>query len=96
MKVTTEANEIFKKILAENENQHAGIRVFSNKGCCGAAIQMMLAEKPEEGDLETDIDGVTFYQEAEALEMLENVTIHFEDGGFMIEGLHNHHDGCCC
>jgi iron-sulfur cluster assembly accessory protein len=96
MKVTSQASEIFKKILSENENPQAGIRVFSNKGCCGAAIQMTLAENPEEGDHQTDMDGVKFFIENEAIETLEGVTIHFEDGSFMIEGLHEHHDGCCC
>lgn len=95
MKVTSPAIEVFKNVLTQNENPLAGIRVFNNKGCCGAAIQMTISESPEAEDTQTDIDGVTFFLEKDALEILEGVTIHYEDGSFLIEGLHNH-DGCCC
>jgi len=55
---------------------------------------MDIAGGPSVGDMTPQKDGLMIYLSEDANRMLENATINFtEEGGFVIEGLHQ--SGCC-
>jgi len=94
MKVTEKAIEELSKALEKVENPASGIRVFSEQGCCGPGIQMVIAERASAGDKEIVIDNVNFFVDKEAENMLEGVTMDFGPNGFKLEGLKR--NGSCC
>lgn len=94
MNVTKNALEEFKNVLSNNKDNMTGIRIFTQQGCCGPRINMLLVEKSLKDDKEILIDSVTFYIENSAEKMLEEVTIDYGQNGFMLEGLKNS-GGCC-
>lgn len=94
MNITPIAIEELKKLLNNSETPVAGIRFFSEQGCCGPALHMSLVEKSSEGDKEILIDSVKFLIENSAEELLEGVTIDYSENGFKVEGMKNN-SGCC-
>ena len=94
MKVTEKAIEELSKALGQVENPASGIRVFSEQGCCGPGIQMVIADRASEGDKEMVIDNVNFFVDKEAEKMLEGVIMDFGANGFKLEGLKR--NGNCC
>lgn len=94
MKVTQKAIEELSKALEKVENPASGIRVFSEQGCCGPGIQMVIADRASAGDKEIVIDNVNFFVDKEAENMLEGVTMDFGANGFKLEGLKR--NGSCC
>ncbi len=94
MKVTQKAIEELSKALEQVENPASGIRVFSEQGCCGPGIQMVIAERASAGDKEIVIDNVNFFVDKEAEKMLEGVTVDFGPNGFKLDGLKR--NGSCC
>ncbi len=94
MKVTKEALNEFSKVLTQTDNPQAGIRVFSEAGCCGPGLQLSVAGQMPPGDKLVSIDEVNFFVEEKAEEMLKGVTIDFGERGFRLEGF-NKPGGCC-
>jgi Fe-S cluster assembly iron-binding protein IscA len=94
MKVTQKAIEELSKALENGGNALSGIRIFSQQGCCGPGIQMVIADSSSTGDKEMVIDNVNFFVDKEAEKMLEGVTVDFGANGFKLEGLKR--NGTCC
>jgi Fe-S cluster assembly iron-binding protein IscA len=94
MKVTQKALEELSKALENGGNALAGIRIFSQEGCCGPGIQMVIADRASTGDKEIVIDNVRFFVDEAAEKMLEDVTMDFGANGFKLEGL-KRTGGCC-
>ncbi len=94
MKVTPSAIEALSKVLTQNENPKAGIRVFAQDGCCGPGLQMSVADDVSSGDKVVTVENVNFFVEEGAEPMLEGVTIDFGPQGFRLEGLERS-GGCC-
>ena len=94
MKITQKAIEELSKSLENGGNALSGIRIFSQQGCCGPGIQMVIADRASAGDKEIVIDNVNFFVDEEAGKMLEGVTVDFGSNGFKLEGLKR--NGTCC
>jgi len=94
MKATPQALEELKKTLKTEENPMTGVRIFTQQGCCGPALQMSVVEKPLAGDLQLAIDSVNFFIEEPAVDMLTGVTLDFSSTGFKLNGMKKS-GGCC-
>jgi Fe-S cluster assembly iron-binding protein IscA len=94
MKVTEQALAQFKKAIQSHDKPGAGIRLTASAGCCGPLIQMSMAEHLLAGEKMLSIDGVDFFIEPQAEQMLSNIIIDFREDGFKLEGL-SHPGGCC-
>lgn len=94
MNATPHALEALKKSLKTEENSMTGVRIFTQQGCCGPALQMSVVEKPSTGDLQLSIDSVNFFIEEPAVEMLAGVTIDYGPNGFKLDGM-KRSGGCC-
>jgi Fe-S cluster assembly iron-binding protein IscA len=94
MKVSDSAIEQFKATIEQFEKPVAGIRLFAGSGCCGPAIEMSLEENVIPGDKVINLQGVDFYLEPKAEEMMTEVTIDFRDNGFRLDGMKGG-GGCC-
>lgn len=95
MKVTSPALEELSKVLQQTGDSQAGIRLFTQEGCCGPGLQMSVAPAPGQGESLVAIENVNFFIEEKALEMLSGVTIDFGSQGFRLEGL-KRSGGCGC
>ena len=94
MNITPIAIEELKKLINNSETPVAGIRFFSQQGCCGPALHMSLVEKPCEGDKEITIDSLKLLIENSAKEMIQEVTLDYGQNGFKLEGMKKN-SGCC-
>lgn len=94
MNATPQALDELKKVLNSEESPTSGIRIFSQQGCCGPALQMSVAEKPSPGDKQVSIDSVSFFIDGQAEPMLEGVTIDYGSNGFKINNLKK--SSSCC
>ena len=94
MNASPKALEELKKVLNSEEVPAAGIRIFTQQGCCGPALQMSVAEKPSTGELQFSIDSVNFYIEESAVDMLSGVTLDYSSNGFKLNGM-KQSGGCC-
>ncbi|RPJ69290.1 MAG: hypothetical protein EHM20_16565 [Alphaproteobacteria bacterium] len=94
MNATPLALDELKKVLNSEESPTAGVRIFTQQGCCQPTIQMSVVEKPAIGDLQQTIDSVNFFMDDQARDMLTGVTIDFGLNGFKLEGLKKS-GGCC-
>jgi Fe-S cluster assembly iron-binding protein IscA len=94
MNATPQAIDELKKVLDSEESPTAGVRIFSQPGCCGPALHMSVVEKPSAGDIQLSIDSVNFLLEDQAKELLTGVTIDYSANGFRLEGLKK--NGSCC
>jgi Fe-S cluster assembly iron-binding protein IscA len=96
MNASPRALEEFKKVLNSEKVPTAGIRVFTQQGCCGPAIQMSIVEKPSIGDLQFSIDSVNFFIEESTRDTMAEVTIDYGSNGFRLNGLkRSGGEGCC-
>ncbi len=95
MKVTPPAIEELSKALRQTGDPQAGIRLFTQEGCCGPGLQMSVAPALSEGESLVAIENVNFFIQDKALEMLTGVTIDFGSQGFRLEGL-KRPGGCGC
>jgi len=94
MNATPQALEELKKTLKTEENPMTGVRIFTQQGCCGPALQMAVVEKPLTGDLQLAIDSVNFFIEEPAVDMLTGVTLDYSSTGFKLNGMKKS-GGCC-
>jgi len=94
MNATPQALEELKKTLKTEENPMTGVRIFTQQGCCGPALQMSVVEKPMTGDLQLAIDSVNFFIEEPAVDMLTGVTLDYSSTGFKLNGMKKS-GGCC-
>ena len=94
MNVSSIAIEELNKVLKQAENPQAGIRIFTQQGCCGPGIQMVHADQASQGDKVISIENINFFIEDKAEKMLEGVTLDYGDNGFRLEGLKSG-GGCC-
>ena len=94
MNATPQALEELKKTLKTEENPMTGVRIFTQQGCCGPALQMSVVEKPMTGDLQLAIDSVNFFIEEPAVDMLTGVTLDHSSTGFKLNGMKKS-GGCC-
>jgi Fe-S cluster assembly iron-binding protein IscA len=95
MNATPQAIEALKNAIKAEENPHSGVRIFTQLGCCGPAIQMSVVGKPSTGDLQMSIDSVNFFVEEPAVDMLAGVTIDYDSKGFRLNGMKRSGGGCC-
>ena len=93
-KVSAQAAEQFKEIIASLEERPAGVRIYSGGGCCGPSVQMELAEAIRPGEIQVDVEGVPFFIAPDFLPELSMVTIDFTEGGFRLLGF-KRSEGCC-
>ena len=94
MNATSQALDELKKVLNSEENPLAGIRIFTQKGCCGPSLQMSIEEKISKGDKLITLDSINFYISPSAEEMIDEVTLDFGPNGFRLEGMKKG-EGCC-
>lgn len=94
MKVTDKAINQFKNAVEQYDVSGSGIRLFAGSGCCDPAIQMNVVNRPSAGDKMVNIDGVEFFIESQADQMLNEITIDFRDNSFKMDGLKK--SGSCC
>jgi Fe-S cluster assembly iron-binding protein IscA len=94
MNATPQALEELKKTLKTEKNPMTGVRIFTQQGCCGPALQMSVVEKPLTGDLQLSIDSVNFFIEEPAVDMLAGVTLDYGTNGFKLNGMKKS-GGCC-
>ena len=94
MEATLQALEELKKSLKTEENPMTGVRIFTQQGCCGPALQMSVVDKPSTGDLQLSIDSVNFFIEEPAMDMLAGVTLDYGTNGFKLNGMKKS-GGCC-
>ena len=87
MKVTDNAAKQFKNAIEQYDVPGSGIRLFAGKGCCGPAIQMSVVNRASAGDKIINLDGVEFFVESEADQMLSEGIIDFRDENFKLDGL---------
>jgi len=93
LNVTDAAAEQFVEIFNTLEEKPAGVRIYSNHGCCGTSVQMELAEESKAEELQISVKGVEFFIDAEFFEHINRATIDFVEGGFRLIGF-NKHMGC--
>lgn len=94
MNVSQSALKELEKILNSEGMPAAGIRIFTQLGCCGPAIQMSIAENPSPGDLQISFDSVIFFIEEAANDIMAEVTLDYGPGGFRLIGLKRSGGGC--
>jgi len=93
MNVTENALKQFKTAIDQYDKPGSGIRVYAGSGCCGPAVELSIEELGSPGDTVLTIDGVDFFIEPKADQMMSNVTIDFRDNGFRLDGIKG--SGCC-
>ena len=93
MNVTENAIKQFKTAIDQYDKPGSGIRMFAGSGCCGPAVEMSIEEQGSSGDTVLTIDGVDFFIESKAEQMMSNVTIDFRENGFRLDGMKK--SGCC-
>ena len=97
MNATPQAIEELKKALKTEENSNAGVRIFTQQGCCGPAVQMSIVDNPSLGDLQFSIDSVNFFLDESARDTMAEVTIDYGPNGFRLNGMKRSGGGggCC-
>lgn len=91
--ITDNAVRRFKELLAGQDDQKRGIRIFTEAGCCGPSLAMDIAEEAK-GDVTFEKDGLKVFLEKEANKMLAEATIDFSNKGeFVISGTEQ--SSCC-
>ena len=96
MNASPKALEELKKVLNAEKPPNSGIRIFTQQGCCGPAVQMSVVEKPSTGDLQLSIDSVNFFIEESARDTMAEVTIDYGSKGFIINGMKRSGGRGCC
>lgn len=91
VKVTSEAAEKTKEILAAEGKAGWGLRFFTaGGGCGGPSYGIDIVENPLEGDKVLEKDGAQFFLEKSTAETMSGMEIHFlDDGekqGFVLNG----------
>ena len=94
MNATPQAIEALKNALKTEENPQTGVRIFTQQGCCGPALQMSVVEKPSTGDLQLAIESVNFFIEEPAVDILAGVILDYGSNGFKLNGMKKS-GGCC-
>jgi Fe-S cluster assembly iron-binding protein IscA len=95
MNATPQAIEALKNVFKAEVNPQSGVRIFTQQGCCGPALQMSVVEKPSTGDLQLSIESVKFFIEEPAVDMLAGVTIDYDSKGFRLNGMKRNGGRCC-
>ena len=94
MNATPQALEQLKKALNSEENPLAGIRISTQQGCCGPALQLAVTKKASNGDKVITIESVNFLISSQVEEMIEGVTVDYGSDGFRLNGMKKS-GGCC-
>jgi Fe-S cluster assembly iron-binding protein IscA len=94
MNATPQALDQLKKALNSEENPLAGIRISSQQGCCGPALQMAVTEKASIGDKVIIIESINFFISPQAEDLIEGVTVDYGPDGFKLNGMKKS-GGCC-
>lgn len=94
MKVTEQAAEQLKIVLADFDKPGSGIHIYSTSGCCGTSIQIDIATHLETNETVVSIDGIDFFIANSLIPTLANVTIEYNSNGFLLSGLKKS-GGCC-
>lgn len=95
MKITEQAQVELKKALDSFNKPGAGIRIFSEQGCCGPSIQMDISTSIGASQTALSIDEIDFYAANDLLPTLENITIDYGTNGFRLIGMERTGGGCC-
>lgn len=90
------------EVLEEEGKTGWGLRIFTGaeSGCCGPSFEMEIVEKPEDGDVTVEKNGLRVFIENNTVKSLEGMFIDFieddEGGGFIIRGADDAHSSCGC
>ncbi|MTH51883.1 adhesin [Bacillus mangrovi] len=85
MEITNDAKE--KLMSAMQEHKASCVRLYlMGQGCCGPQIGLGLDE-PGEEDTVQEINGIQVAIDQLAVSAAENVTLDFQNDGFMLKGL---------
>lgn len=93
MNVSSEAIAALKDQVSAAVLKKKTIRFFGVQGCCGPSVQMALEDQKHESDESFTMDGVQFSYDPAIKEMLEPVTLIFDEQGFQLQGFQA--SGCC-
>ncbi len=96
--LTDNALARFKKILKDQGYENYGIRVFTaGAGCCGPSLALDMVERPMDGDVTIEKDGVKVFVEKAANATLAAAMLDFsEQRGFVLNGMPQSDKGSCC
>ena len=96
--VSVKAAEVFAAGLAERGAK--AVRVALEVGVDGSArVRLEMAKEPQQGDVVTVEQGVTFYLDPDTAKEVRGATIEYEDsadGGRFLLGMPHRHGGCGC
>lgn len=82
VKITDEAAEKSKEILASEGKAEWGFRFYTaGSSCCGPSYGIDIVENAVDGDETVEKNGVKFFIDQAALESLSGMEIHFVDDG---------------
>jgi iron-sulfur cluster assembly protein len=91
--MTSSAAEQLKSFVQASGIAGGTVRLFlTGGGCCGPGFAMDVVTVPEAADVPVVQDGATLYVQKEAVALLKDVVIDFQDT-FMLRGLQS--SGCC-
>ena len=85
MIITEPAKEALLESMKENAAE--GIRFyFAGQGCCGPQLGVSL-DAPEQDDEIKEVNGVRVALDNRVLDMVEGISIDFQDGGLVLVGM---------
>lgn len=91
--LTSAAADQLKAFVQASGIPEGVVRLFlTSGGCCGPSFAFDVVPQKEATDVGVVHDGTTLYVQDEAVNLLGNATIDFEDG-FLLRGLQS--SSCC-
>jgi iron-sulfur cluster assembly accessory protein len=76
--VTPEASKYINDLIAKNNKQGYGIKIYlQGMGCSGPQFGMTFQEGKKGDDLEQTVDGFSLYYDGETKEILDTCTVDF-------------------
>ena len=94
MNITEQASAELKKALVSFNKPGACIHIFSSPGCCGPSVQMDITTKVGTAETILSMQGIDLFVANDLLTTLEDVTIEYNENGFLLAGLKKS-GGCC-
>jgi iron-sulfur cluster assembly accessory protein len=78
VEVTPEASKYINDLIAKNNKQGYGIKIYlSGMGCSGPQFGMTFQQGKKDGDLEQQDDGFALYYDGETKEVLDACVVDF-------------------
>jgi iron-sulfur cluster assembly accessory protein len=91
IKISDEAAEKAKEILAAEGKAGSGLRIFlAGSSCCGPSFGMDISDNPDDNDETFEKNGLKVFVDKTASEKLNGMEIHFvsegDQQGFVVRG----------